>query len=111
MTSRFGGRTAIVTGASRGIGLAVAQRLVEEGARVCSTARNPEPLQEAVDALGGPQHAIPVPGRAVDPEHQDAALSQTNDALGGLHLLVINTGINPGYGRMVVPQLDSTRKI
>ena len=84
MTSRFGGRTAIVTGASRGIGLAVAQRLVEEGARVCITARNPEPLQEAVDALGGPEHAIAVPGRADDPEHQDAAIAQTIEAFGGL---------------------------
>src|SRR4029079_8788139 len=37
MSTRFGGRVAIVTGASRGIGLAVAQRLVADGARVCIT--------------------------------------------------------------------------
>lgn len=111
MTSRFGGRTAIVTGASRGIGLAVAQRLVEEGARVCITARNPEPLQEAVDALGGPEHAIAVPGRADDPEHQDAAIAQTIETFGGLDLFVNNTGINPVYGRMVDLELDAARKI
>ena len=75
MTSRFGGRTAIITGASRGIGLAIAQRLVSEGARVCITARRPDPLKEAVEALGGPEHAIGVPGRGDDPEHQDEAIA------------------------------------
>lgn len=39
MTQRFEGQTALVTGASRGIGLAIAQRLVDEGARVVITAR------------------------------------------------------------------------
>ena len=52
------GKTAVVTGGSRGIGLGIAQRLVAEGARVCITARKPEPLAEAVAALGGPDHAI-----------------------------------------------------
>ncbi len=111
MTSRFGGRTAIITGASRGIGLAVAQRLVSEGARVCVTARRPEPLKEAVEALGGPEHAIGIPGRAHDPEHQDAAIAATLDAFGGVDLLVNNTGINPVYGRMVDLDLDAARKI
>ncbi|MFD6953432.1 3-ketoacyl-ACP reductase [Nocardiopsis sp. TSRI0078] len=111
MTSRFGGRTAIVTGASRGIGLAIAQRLVDEGARVCVTARKPEPLQEAVKALGGPEHAIGVPGRADDPEHQDAAIAATLEAFGSVDMFVNNTGINPVYGRMVDLDLDAARKI
>ena len=50
---RFDGRVAVVTGASRGIGLGIAQRLVAEGAKVVVTARNAEPLAEAVAALGG----------------------------------------------------------
>ncbi|GAA1088315.1 SDR family oxidoreductase [Nocardiopsis exhalans] len=111
MTSRFDGRTAIVTGASRGIGLAIAQRLVSEGARVCITARKPEPLQEAVTALGGPEHAIGIPGRADDPEHQDAAIAATLEAFGSVDLFVNNTGINPVYGRMVDLDLDAARKI
>ncbi|CAL9589353.1 3-oxoacyl-[acyl-carrier-protein] reductase FabG [Nocardiopsis dassonvillei] len=111
MTSRFGGRTAIVTGASRGIGLAIAQRLVDEGARVCITARRPEPLQEAVESLGGPEHAIGVAGRADDPEHQDAAVAATLEAFGSVDLFVNNTGINPVYGRMVDLDLDAARKI
>ncbi len=49
---RFQQRVAVITGASRGIGLAVAQRLVDEGARVVVTARKPEPLAAAVEQLG-----------------------------------------------------------
>ena len=48
---KLAGKLAIVTGASRGIGLAIAQRLVAEGARVCITARKAEALQEAVASM------------------------------------------------------------
>ena len=111
MTSRFAGRTAVITGASRGIGLAIAQRLVDEGARVCITARKPEPLEEAVKALGGPEHAIAVPGKADDPDHQDEAIAATLKAFGSLDMFVNNTGINPVFGRMVDLDLDAARKM
>ena len=111
MTSRFGGRTAIVTGASRGIGLAIARRLVDEGARVCVTARKPEPLAEAVASLGGPEHAIGVAGGADQPDHQDEAIAATLEAFGSVDLLVNNTGINPVYGRMVDLDLSAARKM
>lgn len=111
MTSRFAGRTAVITGASRGIGLAIAQRLVDEGARVCITARKPEPLEEAVKALGGSEYAIAVPGKADDPEHQDEAIAATLKAFGSLDMFVNNTGINPVFGRMVDLDLDAARKM
>ncbi|MGC7094862.1 SDR family oxidoreductase [Amycolatopsis lurida] len=95
-------RVAIVTGASRGIGLGIARTLVERGAKVCITARKPEPLAEAVAELGGPDHAIAVPGKADDPEHQAEAIAKTVETFGSLDLLVNNTGINPVYG----PALD-----
>jgi NAD(P)-dependent dehydrogenase (short-subunit alcohol dehydrogenase family) len=108
---RLEGQVAVVTGASRGIGLGIAERLVGEGARVCITARNQEALDEAVASLGGSDHAIAVAGKAHDPDHQADAVARTMDAFGRVDLLVNNTGINPVYGRLVDLDLDAARKI
>jgi 3-oxoacyl-[acyl-carrier protein] reductase len=108
---RFDGKVAIVTGASRGIGLGIAERIVAEGGRVCLTARKPEALEEATAALGGSDTAIFVAGRADDPEHQDEAVRATLDAFGSVDHLVNNTGINPAYGPMIGLDLDAARKI
>lgn len=108
---RFEGRTAIVTGASRGIGLGIAQRIVDEGGRVCLTARNDEALQEAVIHLGGPDVAIGVAGKGDDTEHQDDAIARTLEAFGSVDHLVNNTGINPVYGRMIDIDLAAAHKI
>jgi NAD(P)-dependent dehydrogenase (short-subunit alcohol dehydrogenase family) len=105
------GKTAVVTGASRGIGLGIAERLVAEGVRVCLTARKPEPLAEAVAALGGPDHAIAVAGNTGDPDHRAEAVERTLDAFGSVDLLVNNTGINPVYGPLVELDLDAARKV
>jgi len=91
-------RVAIVTGASRGIGLGVAAELVRQGARVCVTARGQEALDEAVAELGGPDVAIGVPGKSDDAGHQAEAVARTIEAFGSLDMLVNNTGINPVYG-------------
>jgi NAD(P)-dependent dehydrogenase (short-subunit alcohol dehydrogenase family) len=91
-------RVAIVTGASRGIGLGIAAELVRQGARVCITARGHETLAAAVAELGGPDVAIAVPGKSDDAEHQAEAVARTIEAFGSLDMLVNNTGINPVYG-------------
>lgn len=111
MAGRLEGKAAIVTGASRGIGLAIARRLVADGAKVCITARKQPDLDEAVAALGGPANAIAVSGKADDPEHQDLAIKRTIETFGGVHLLVNNTGINPVYGGLLDLDLDAARKI
>jgi 3-oxoacyl-[acyl-carrier protein] reductase len=108
---RFEGKTAIVTGASRGIGLGIAQRLVEEGAKVTITARKQEALDEAVAQLGGADVALAVAGKGDNPEHQDEAIAKTLDTFGSIDLLVNNTGINPVYGPMIELDLDAARKI
>ena len=108
---RFEGQIALVTGASRGIGLAVAQRLVDEGARVVITARKPEGLASALAELGGHPHAISVAGRADDPDHQDEAIHSAVREFGGLDVLVNNTGINPAYGPLAELEDSAARKI
>jgi 3-oxoacyl-[acyl-carrier protein] reductase len=105
------GSVAIVTGASRGIGLAIAQRLVRDGWRICLTARKPEPLAAAVESIGGKEYAIGVAGRADDPAHQDEAVSRTLAEFGRLDLLVNNAGINPVFGPMVGQDPGAIRKV
>ena len=105
------GKTALVTGASRGIGLGIAQSLVDRGARVVVTARKPEALAEAVESLGGPDVAVAVAGHAGDPEHRAEAVRTAIDTFGGLDMLVGNVGVNPVYGPLVDLDLDAFRKI
>ena len=105
------GRTALVTGASRGIGLAIAQSLVARGARVVVTGRKPDALAEAVTALGGPGVAVGVAGNAGDAEHRAEAVRTAVDTFGSLEMLVGNVGINPVYGPLVDLPLDGFRKI
>ncbi|WP_349829190.1 SDR family oxidoreductase, partial [Brevibacterium litoralis] len=109
--ARFEGKTAIVTGASRGIGLGIAQRLVDEGARVLITARGQEALDAAVEQLGGPEKAIALAGKADNPDHQDEAIELVQKTFGPLDVLVNNTGINPVYGPMVELDLGAARKV
>ena len=109
--ARFAGSVALVTGASRGIGLAIAQRIVDEGGRVVITARNAEGLADAVNALGGAEHAIAVAGKADDPDHQAEVFDTINREHGRLDVMVNNTGINPAYGPLTSLDVAAARKI
>lgn len=107
---RLDGKAAIITGASRGIGLAIAHRLVAEGARVCITARNLELLWEAAEQF--PRGSvIAVAGKSDDPEHRLKVLDTVFRDLGHLDILVNNAGINPVFGPLMELELGTARKI
>ncbi|GAB3126357.1 SDR family oxidoreductase [Tsukamurella serpentis] len=109
--TRFAGRTAIVTGASRGIGLAIARRLVADGAKVVITARKQEALDAAVAELGGAQVAVAVAGTGDDQAHQDQVIATALETFGSIDYFVNNTGINPVYGPLMELDLTAARKI
>ena len=79
--------TAIITGASRGFGLALASGLASDGWRVVADARDAETLQRALDPLG--EQVVAVPGDITDSAHR-ARLVSVAAELGGLDLLVNN---------------------
>jgi 3-oxoacyl-[acyl-carrier protein] reductase len=108
---RFEGQVALVTGASRGIGLGVAKRLLDEGARVVITARKPDGLTAALEELGGSPDVVSVAGKADDPQHQEEAVATAVREFGGLDVLVNNAGINPVFGPIVEVDEGAARKI
>jgi NAD(P)-dependent dehydrogenase (short-subunit alcohol dehydrogenase family) len=84
------GRVAVVTGASKGIGLAVARTLLEEGAHVVATSRG---RSEELDALGA--GLVHVPADLMHPEAPAEVIAQAVATFGGLDILVNNAGGPP----------------
>jgi len=91
----MGGRVAIITGASRGIGAAVARRLRGDGFRVALAARSASELEQLATDLGGAAHAIAVPTDLRRIDDLDRLVTATVDHFGRLDALVNNAGILP----------------
>jgi 3-oxoacyl-[acyl-carrier protein] reductase len=87
----LGGRTAIVCGASSGMGLAVAEVLAAEGANVAMFARRRDQLEREAERLG----ALPVRGDLTVPKDLAKLVEQTVGAFGGIDILVNNGGGPP----------------
>lgn len=104
------GKVAIVTGASRGIGLGIAAELLRCGARVAITARKADGLARAVDELQADGNVIGIGGNSGDPEHRRDAVAEVIERFGRLDLLVNNTGISPQYGPLVEADLGAIEK-
>ena len=97
------GQTAIVTGASRGIGLATARHLSEAGANVVLTSRRQEAVDAAAQEIGS--SAVGFAAHAADEDAAHACLEFAIDRFGSLDILVNNAGTNPAYG----PVIDQDR--
>lgn len=91
MDLQLSGRTAVVTGASKGIGLATTRTLLGEGANVVAVSRT---ATAELDALTGPA-LLHVPADLMDPEAPAQAVARAVEAFGGLDILVNNAGGPP----------------
>lgn len=93
------GRTAIVTGASRGIGLAAAVALHDAGANVVLTSRTEEAAVAAATSVG--DRAIGIGAHATDEVAAAACVARTVELFGGVDILVNNAGTNPAFGPLL----------
>jgi NAD(P)-dependent dehydrogenase (short-subunit alcohol dehydrogenase family) len=90
-------RAAMVTGGSRGIGLALAELLAEEGYGVTLTARKPDTLEQTADALRAKGVEVePVAGNMADEEAIQAVVARHRERFGRLDVLVNNAGLGVG---------------
>lgn len=91
---RFTGKIALVTGASRGIGEAIAKRLASEGATVLAAARTADALERVVaEVAGAGGRASALPLDLSDPGSIESAVKAALDAHGQIHVLVNNAGV------------------
>ena len=108
------GKVAIVTGSSRGIGKAIAERLAEHGAKVVISSRKLEPCEQVAAALNsrhGPGTAIAVAANISSKEALQQLVDQTVQRLGPVDVLVCNAASNPYYGPQAGISDDQFRKV
>jgi NAD(P)-dependent dehydrogenase (short-subunit alcohol dehydrogenase family) len=87
------GRTAIVTGGSRGLGFALARELLDRGARVAICARGEEQLERARQRLAEHGEVVAVPCDVADPDRVAELVAVTTERLGSVDVLINNAGV------------------
>lgn len=94
-TKNLTGKTALITGGSKGIGLGIAKAMVQQGMKVAVTSRHQEAAQGAADDLNqiAPNHAIGIQADVRDLNAQQASVQQVLDQWGQLDVLIANAGI------------------
>jgi NAD(P)-dependent dehydrogenase (short-subunit alcohol dehydrogenase family) len=108
------GKTAIVTGSSRGIGRAIAERFAEHGANVVISSRKADACAVTADAINGVRGrhaAIPIAANISSKESLRHLVDETERRFGRIDVVVCNAASNPYFGPMAGISDDQLRKI
>ncbi|NEX92520.1 SDR family oxidoreductase [Caulobacter sp. 17J65-9] len=108
------GKVAVITGSSRGIGKAIAERMAEHGAKVVISSRKAAACEEVVreiDARYGEGTALACPANISSKEDLQRLVETTNATFGKIDILVCNAATNPHYGSILDIEDDAFRKI
>ena len=108
------GKVAVITGSSKGIGKAIAQRMAEQGAKVVISSRKAGPCDEvaaAINAQFGAGTAVSIPANISSKEQLKNLVDETNKHFGKIDILVCNAASNPYYGPMAGIEDAQFRKI
>lgn len=106
------GQVALVTGASKGIGKAIATSLADAGAKVMLSSRKQDALEAAAAEIDGETAVFAA--HAGDPDQAQACVDATMDAFGRIDILVNNAATNPYYGPSIdidLPRYDKTMEV
>jgi NAD(P)-dependent dehydrogenase (short-subunit alcohol dehydrogenase family) len=112
MELRLDGKTALVTGGSRGIGRAIAAAFAEAGAQVMISSRKADALEAAAAGMKG--EVAWFAANAGDPEATDACVTATVERFGAVDILVNNAATNPYMGPLMgldVSRADKTTQV
>src|SRR3990167_3907906 len=107
------GKVAVITGSSRGIGKAIAERMAEHGAKVTISSRKAGPCEEVAAEINAkhPGQAIAVPANISSKEDLQRLVDETEKAFGQVDIVVCNAATNPFFGPMSQITDDAFRKI
>ena len=100
MYTELGGKVALVTGASQGIGRAISVALAREGAQVALLARNRSGLEETLEMIGGSRSGLVVPCDVTDPGALATAIDGAVAELGRLDVVINNAGQSQHRARL-----------